>query len=684
MKQMAEIVFGVLLFFSFNSYAYENGGEHSDHAYHVHENANYFNNLVVLSSSNSQTTYRINFGNVPLDVVVDEIFLDIEFESSISASPRLFFTIENTCTGYSANVSSFRTKTMGNFLTLANGFVNSDTETIFSDANSNCWQFTVAGNDTVIATEIYLTYHVPTNTAMPALYSPDPYIQFGVAGSETNSIDGSNTLHTVDQIDLASEVSCSPITDGKKIPEGTKKLIILIHGWNPESNLNHYARPDCDRVTNSEIDDDYDNLDISWAQIYRKIGTHPAILSDGWKIARYDWSQDAATGSLFAEGCVSCAADAARDSAFVHGKKLGQIISSLNDYSDLSASEPLEVQLVAHSAGNWVARRAADYLNKKYGSLIDLQVTSLDAFINDDDWAAFGDDLNLKPNFRLMIDWVSRADNYYVVDNTDTVNDWTSGILIGWDRNVDIETDSASYLYDRYMKDHSGPLNWYARTADRHNQSYHASASQKMWFGYSHAYRWDSSLPYITNRLFTYLPSTNIYVFFAHAMDPNSFINPQGYCDTNISITGNNTYSAVCTYDFDTRMLKINPVENFDWGDLITVSFESSVVDYFGHGLRGQSFPIQIATELPYFVAIEVIAAYADDNTNIAPSVTTYSTAGITGVTADNLNAINGVIAAADRADADTVAEIQGLANSVVNAIEVIAVYADDGQVATP
>ena len=63
-------------------------------------------------------------------------------------------------------------------------------------------------------------------------------------------------------------------------------------------------------------------------------------------------------------------------------------------------------------------------------------------------------------------------------------------------------------------------------------------------------------------------------------------------------------------------------------------------------------------------IAAGVIADWAEDSTepSLAPSLETYTTAGVTGVTAANLAAVNTAVAAADRGDADTLAEVQAIA----------------------
>ena len=80
-------------------------------------------------------------------------------------------------------------------------------------------------------------------------------------------------------------------------------------------------------------------------------------------------------------------------------------------------------------------------------------------------------------------------------------------------------------------------------------------------------------------------------------------------------------------------------------------------------------------------IALVKISAYADSDSNPAPTVQDYTDAGVTGVTRGNRRAVNSAVADVSRPDADTTAEIQALADAavavIVAAIAKIAAYAD-------
>ena len=98
----------------------------------------------------------------------------------------------------------------------------------------------------------------------------------------------------------------------------------------------------------------------------------------------------------------------------------------------------------------------------------------------------------------------------------------------------------------------------------------------------------------------------------------------------------------------------------------------------------------EIADVISSVVALNKIEDYADDNTNSTPTVADYETAGVIGVTSDNLDYVNAAVDAAvnNSDDVDTVPELQELiskAVSSVDAIDTIANYAEsNGTSQTP
>ena len=230
-----------------------------------------------------------------------------------------------------------------------------------------------------------------------------------------------------------------------------RKVVVSIHGWNPQNNTfaEHYGFP---------------WSDLNTALIDARTTT------PGWDVTRYNWVADAATGPAGLNSQAN--AVASRDAAVAHALHLAKELES--KYPNLE-----QVQLVAHSAGNWVARGAARYLKTRFPNA-KIQVTSLDAFIPS---GAFGTaDGGMPANlaiFREMAGWsLVRLDNYYVVDvsqgfhpDSDFIFGQTSSDFAGWqiNRQLDADGDFAPRYDDATMNEHSGPILWYARSVEACN-----------------------------------------------------------------------------------------------------------------------------------------------------------------------------------------------------------------------
>ncbi len=109
--------------------------------------------------------------------------------------------------------------------------------------------------------------------------------------------------------------------------------------------------------------------------------------------------------------------------------------------------------------------------------------------------------------------------------------------------------------------------------------------------------------------------------------------------------------------------------------DAVGTSTDDLVATVVGNGITA------------YTTAVNKIAAYANANTNPAPTVADYVDAGVTSVTDANLAAVNVKVDAVAQTAADTTAEIQGLANAGVvayaDAITTLKNYIANGSAAT-
>ena len=94
-----------------------------------------------------------------------------------------------------------------------------------------------------------------------------------------------------------------------------------------------------------------------------------------------------------------------------------------------------------------------------------------------------------------------------------------------------------------------------------------------------------------------------------------------------------------------------------------------------------------IMTAAAKATALAKISAYAADDGNPAPTLMDYTDAGVTGVTADNIDAVNAAVLASTAAEADTLVKIQALVDPAImtaaakaTALAKISAYAaDDG-----
>ncbi len=80
---------------------------------------------------------------------------------------------------------------------------------------------------------------------------------------------------------------------------------------------------------------------------------------------------------------------------------------------------------------------------------------------------------------------------------------------------------------------------------------------------------------------------------------------------------------------------------------------------FFLAGCGGSSTPVD--TDTPQSIAIDKIGAYADDQTQPVPTVEDYTDAGVVGVTADNLDEMNALVASLTAEDVDTEEKIQAI-----------------------
>lgn len=351
---------------------------------------------------------------------LDEIFLKITFKSGVTPDINKFIEIRyGNEFIFSPGNQKLYSRVVGQDLLVWYGLedrADFGQTTVLTDSE---WTFTVAGDHPVANVFLFISHHSNDASEMPDLL-PLNYNHLYLLPDQT--------------ADLYEEERTNPVP-GKPL-RSAEKLIVLVHGWNP------YWNPFVPTFLNKYAPDDTGILSSRWAELASTLAANPIIQQFGWTIARYDWSRDADTGQAFPRQ--------AADAAMAHGAKLGQLVRN---------TRATQVQFIAHSAGNWAARRAAAYL-KLHNPSIQIQITSLDPFVTDD----------LQPAYELTSLWTDYRDNFCAFDpdprrfGTDALG-WTSGEFTGWN-NANIESRN---LYQSWMKDHAGPVSWYADSSDEVN-----------------------------------------------------------------------------------------------------------------------------------------------------------------------------------------------------------------------
>ncbi|HZL79196.1 MAG TPA: pre-peptidase C-terminal domain-containing protein, partial [Candidatus Limnocylindrales bacterium] len=221
----------------------------------------------------------------------------------------------------------------------------------------------------------------------------------------------------------------------------TKKLIVLIHGWNPNS--------------------DFDGYGGNFASLDMRLRSQ--ITNSDWKLLKYHWEADADTGPGFGFETVSPAeilknGTESAEIAHQHGQHLGELLNE-------TCPNLESIHLIAHSGASWAARAAAKFLLSRNPNLI-VEVTLLDPFIP----AAAGADSSLtRENMNAMAlfqgnNRIFQLENYYSVDitgpGTQQSFDWRASDV------KDFRVDWSTHYGDKLIPGdgHTGPIQFYSDT----------------------------------------------------------------------------------------------------------------------------------------------------------------------------------------------------------------------------
>lgn len=260
----------------------------------------------------------------------------------------------------------------------------------------------------------------------------------------------------------ASGLTIPPLTDeltGQPIDEGTRNLVICIHGWNNPPLANRY-----------QDTGEWSNL-VSQLKPVLQSNT-----SDRWSLLLYRWEDEANTGGLGFPLVSINAVQAALNSA-THGISLGpRLPASLR-----------RVHFITHSAGVWCVYRAA-YSLMQINPYVIVQITLLDPFMPNETPQFYGQYPDYsKAAISDMKNWSTSSqfyllENYFADDSIPGVLDeihsvWLPIFTVGtqesfsWrpgDVNLQVDWDPDFFTLgiNRYYDWHSGPTLFYGDTIE--------------------------------------------------------------------------------------------------------------------------------------------------------------------------------------------------------------------------
>jgi vacuolar-type H+-ATPase subunit I/STV1 len=119
------------------------------------------------------------------------------------------------------------------------------------------------------------------------------------------------------------------------------------------------------------------------------------------------------------------------------------------------------------------------------------------------------------------------------------------------------------------------------------------------------------------------------------------------------------TQGDVDTSDFEA--LGIDGVTDDNVADILDIIKDLEIEDIMD--------PANLQDIVDRVIAQDLIEDYADDNTNQTPSVEDYIKAGVVGVNADNLSAVNDAVDDATKEQVDTLPELQSVVNAAADSI---------------
>lgn len=231
-----------------------------------------------------------------------------------------------------------------------------------------------------------------------------------------------------------------------QLASNAQRVVVLIHGWNPDS-----------------VPDAY-NAQDQLSRLASKLEV--ALANTGWSLVVYRWEKDSDTGAVTwtqpAQAVLAAESGSeAAENGHQHGMHLGQLLLA-------QCPQLQKAHFIAHSAGSWVARSAMlRVLVAKGGSALS-QLTLLDPFV---------------PGELNVVDFGNVS--HLTTERMNSISTWTSGIYrlenyysaydlpgtepnFAWRQNVDLGAQQVHWVTPSptkpYYGSHSGPIEFFADT----------------------------------------------------------------------------------------------------------------------------------------------------------------------------------------------------------------------------
>lgn len=239
---------------------------------------------------------------------------------------------------------------------------------------------------------------------------------------------------------------------GVPLSANDEKLIVLVHGWNPDGENSGYTGS-------------------PWKALINNLTDYAKVQTRNWKVVKYNWASDAATGEVF--GRDECGergkinGPQSAEIAHQHGQHLGQALA-------WKCPNLRKVHFIAHSAGAWAARSAARYLAQNT-SVEQIQITLLDPHIP----SLSDPNSNLRKQYidemaSIYGDKLYLLENYYFIDGSDHYGactsqrfDWGTPNLQMLSRPIQVSLNriiASVQLASMLWNGHSYPITDYAKT----------------------------------------------------------------------------------------------------------------------------------------------------------------------------------------------------------------------------